>query len=488
MTDNNAKNGNSKNLNSKKNAVHNHTSTKNNLQKQSLKNPRQIVLEILILVLEEGKLSHLVIRDKLKEYDYLEKQDKSFINRIADGTIERKITIDYIINQFSKVRVNKMKPLIREVLRMAVYQIIYMDSIPDSAACNEAVKTAKKYGFSSLSGFVNGILRNISRQKDSIKYPNIEKSQVEFYSVKYSIPEWLVQSFINDYGQKITEEMLENMYSKTENTITVKVNSSKADINEVIESVLADRIEVKKSNLADNALIIKGFERIDSIKAFRKGLIQVQDISSMLAGQISGIKKDDICIDMCAAPGGKSIHAADILNGTGYVYSRDLSETKVNLIRENIDRCGFENISEEVWDATEFKECDKGKADVVIADVPCSGMGVIRKKTDIKYNISEESVKDLAKLSQKILNNAVKYLKTGGILIFSTCTMNKIENDENRKWLIEEMHMEPTDFTDSLSNDILNIGLNRETAKKGYLQLFMTKEFDGFYISKFIKK
>ena len=190
---------------------------------------------------------------------------------------------------------------------------------------------------------------------------------------------------------------------------------------------------------------------------------------------------------MCAAPGGKSIHIADILNGTGIIHSRDISEKKVKLIKENVERCNFKNISVEIKDGTEFNESDEESADIVIADVPCTGMGILRKKTDIKYNIDEKISKELAILSQKILKNSIKYLKKGGILIFSTCTMNSIENDNNRKWLIEEMKMKPVNFTNSLSDDILNIGNNRKMAEEGYLQLFMTSEYDGFYISKFIK-
>lgn len=181
------------------------------MTKSGNKNNREIIIEILIQVLEEGRLSHLVIRDKLEQYNFLEKQDKAFINRVSEGTIERKITIDYIIDEFSKTKVKKMKPLIRDLLRMSVYQIMYMESVPDSAVCNESVKIAKKRGFSNLSGFVNGVLRNISRNKDNIKYPDINKDKIPFYSVRYSVPEWLISSFIRDYGEDITIDMLDSM-------------------------------------------------------------------------------------------------------------------------------------------------------------------------------------------------------------------------------------------------------------------------------------
>ena len=458
------------------------------MTKSGNKNNREIIIEILIQVLEEGRLSHLVIRDKLEQYNFLEKQDKAFINRVSEGTIERKITIDYIIDEFSKTKVKKMKPLIRELLRMSVYQIMYMESVPDSAVCNEAVKIAKKRGFSNLSGFVNGVLRNVSRNKDNIKYPDINKDKIPFYSVRYSVPEWLISSFIRDYGEDITIDMLDSMLIEEDKKVTVRINTSKARPDNVISMLEEQGIHTVESEFADNALIISGYDNIDNIEAFRKGYIQIQDISSMLVGQISGIKENMVCIDMCAAPGGKSMHMADLLNGTGMVYSRDLTDSKVKMIEENVARCGFNNITVERQDATVYVNKDDEKADIVIADVPCSGMGVLRKKTDIKYNISEDSVKELAKISQNILKNAVKYLKKGGILIFSTCTMNRLENDKTREWLINEMGLEPADFTEYLDNGILDIKMNRESVKKGYVQLFMNRDFDGFYISKFIKR
>lgn len=450
-------------------------------------NVRNVVLDILIQVFDENRLSHIVIREALDRHNGVSKSDKSFITRLSEGTIERVITLDYIINKFSKIRVDKMKPVIRETIRMSVYQIMYMDSVPDSAACNEAVKLVKKRKLQGLAGFTNGILRNIIREKNNIKFPE-DKGSVEYYSINYSIPEWIVQSFTDDYGIDITKEMLAGMYERQNNSITVRVNTSKSDMEEVTELLNKQHIKAVKGRYADNTLVIQEYENVSSIEAFKRGYIQVQDISSSLVGQVSGVKSGNVCIDMCAAPGGKTIHLADRLNGTGKVFSRDISEKKVSLIKENADRCGMNNIEIQIRDATEFIKEDEGVADVVIADVPCSGMGILRKKTDIKYKITPQTVKDLSIISQKILRNAVKYLKTNGILIFSTCTMNKMENDDIRQWLIEEMGLEPVSIIDDLSDDILCIGNNRESAAKGYLQLFMTKDYDGFYISKYVKK
>jgi 16S rRNA (cytosine967-C5)-methyltransferase len=361
-----------------------------------------------------------------------------------------------------------------------------MESIPDSAACNEGVKLVKKRGLQGLTGFVNGILRNIIREKDKISF--LKEDIFKYYSVKYSIPEWIIKSFIRDYGEKNTEKMLNTFYVSEDSATTVRVNTSRISTSEVMEMLNSQKISTEISRYADNAIIIRNYEKISSIDAFKKGYVQVQDISSMLVGQISGVKSGDICIDMCAAPGGKSIHIADLLNGTGKVYSRDISDKKTLLIKENVERCGLENVVIQVVDATEYIDENVGMADVVIADVPCSGMGILKKKTDIKYRITEDTVKNLSILSRKILTNAVRYLKKGGILIFSTCTMNKIENDDNRQWLIDEMGLKPVSIEENLSEDLLCECNNRECAKNGYLQLFMTDKYDGFYISKFIKE
>ncbi len=456
------------------------------MNKSDNRTAREISLGILMDTLENGKLSHLALRDALGKSG-LDKTDKAFVTILSEGTIERMITIDYIIDLYSKVKVKKLKPVIREIMRMSVYQIMYLESVPDSAACNEAVKLVKKRGFQGLSGFVNGVLRKICREKENVIYLEKSKDLIKYYSVKYSVPEFVIKSFIDDYGEDITVNML-HAINEDENHITIRVNTSKISMEELEDSLLRKNIEVEKSELVNNALYVKNMESIGSMKEFSEGMFQIQDISSMLPAKISGIKKGDICIDMCAAPGGKTMHLAELSGGEGKIYSRDVNEYKTGLILENIKRTGYKNVVVQIKDGTVFYEEDKEIADIVIADVPCSGMGVFKKKTDIKYNISKDGIEELAELSRKILGNAVGYLKPGGTLIFSTCTVNKIENDRNRKWLMDEFGLEPVDFSDLLTEKMLKTGDNEINSKNGFLQLFITKEYDGFYIAKFRKK
>ena len=449
---------------------------------------REISINIIISVLEEEKLSHIVLREALGKLGNSKEDnvEKAFITRLSQGTVEKKITLDYIIDEFSKTKTKKMKPFIRNLLRMSVYQIMYMDSVPDSAVCNEAVKLAKKRGFVNLSGFVNGILRNISRNKDEIKFPDIEKIPEYGLSIKYSIPEWIINRFIRENGYEKTLEMLDSL-EKTDEGITVRVNTSKEDKEKAVNLLKEEKVSVKNINLADNMLKISDFGSIDNLKTFKNGIIQPQDVSSALVVQVSGAKEGDICIDMCGAPGGKTIHLADMLKGKGQVYTGDLTEKKVGLIKENILRCGFDNVRANVWDATIYNDELYEMADVVIADVPCSGLGVIRHKSDIKYRLKENDIEELAGISRRILDCAVKYIKKGGTLIFSTCTMTKEENADNRKYIMEELNLKPVSITEFLSDELLNVGENKKTAKEGYLKLLLSQENDGFFISKYIK-
>lgn len=400
-------------------------------------NIRELVLGILMEVTSENSYSHLVLRGVLEKYQYLDKKERAFITRVSEGTIQRMIELDYILNQFSKVKVNKMKPVIRNILRMGVYQLKYMDAVPASAACNEAVKLAKKKGFGSLSGFVNGVLRNIGRNLDGITYPDAKKEPIKALSVRYSIPEWLTAQWLEEYGRERTEAMMQAFL--TDAPITIRTNLRRTTPEELCEKLAAEGVTVEpldegKYPKLSYAFAISGFDYLNGLKSFREGLFYVQDISSMMVAEWAAPKEGDVCIDVCGAPGGKSIHMAEKLNGTGSVEARDLSSYKVDLIRENIARHQLSNITARQWDATILDEEAVEKADIVIADLPCSGLGVLRRKTDIKYRMSESAEAELVELQRNILHVAASYVKPGGTLMYSTCTVHRAENEENVAW------------------------------------------------------
>lgn len=433
-------------------------------------NTRELILGILLEVIEEGNYSHLVIRSVLDKYQYLEKQERAFITRVSEGTIQTMIELDYIINQFSKVKVNKMKPVIRNILRMSVYQLKYMDSVPASAACNEAVKLARKKGFSSLSGFVNGVLRNIGRGLADVEYPDKEKTPVAYYSVKYSMPEWIVEQWIADYGVETAGATLE-AFSK-EAPLTIRTNLEKITPEELAKQLQSEGVTVEKVELQDfpsldYAFMITGFDYLNALPSFRDGLFYVQDISSMMVAELAAPKRDDYIMDVCAAPGGKSTHLAEKLQGSGMVEARDLTEYKVAFIEENIARHACTNMKAVQMDATVLDEESVGKADIVIADLPCSGLGVMRKKTDIKYKMTPEKMTSLVELQRNMLHTVCNYVKEKGILLYSTCTIHRGENEENVTWFLEN---------------------HPEFELLSQQQIFPLEEFgDGFFIAKMQK-
>ncbi len=444
-------------------------------------NTRELILGILLEVNKEGQYSHLVIRSTLEKYQYLEKQERAFITRVCEGTLEYKLRLDYILNQFSTVAAEKMKPVIRELLRSSVYQILYMDSVPDSAVCNEAVKLARKKGFYNLTGFVNGVLRKIAREYGSIRFPGKEEPE-EYLSVIYSMPKWLVQRFLEQYGFEKTEKMLEAFLK--EKPTTIRIREYLVEKEAVLESLRSQKVTVEKAPYVENAYYLKDYDYLPALDAFRVGSIQVQDVSSMLVGDIADPKEGDYVIDLCAAPGGKTLCIADKLKGTGRVDARDISRTKTDYIRENAIRQNFLNVVVTEKDATQLDSDFLEKADIVLADVPCSGLGVMGRKTDIKYKLNPAKIQELAGLQREILEQASTYVKPGGTLIYSTCTIGKEENQDNVEWFLEHYPYELESLDPYLCEE-----LRSETTKKGYLQLLPgVHQCDGFFIARLKRK
>ena len=372
-----------------------------------------------------------------------------------------------------------MKPIIRNLLRMSVYQLRFMDTIPDSAVCNEAVKIAQKRGFYNLKGFVNGVLRNIARGMDTIIYPSLEKDPVSYLSVTYSIPEWIITKWTAQFGVEQVEQVCKSF--QKEHMTSIRCNLDKASKEEVIKSLKDQGITVKESPYLNYALEIGNYNYMKAINAFKKGYFQVQDVSSMLVAEAAAPKWGDYCIDVCAAPGGKSLHIADKLCGSGFVEARDVTESKVRLMEENIDRIDVINMKAVVSDATVFDPESVEKADILIADLPCSGLGVIGKKPDIKYKMTPIKQQELVKLQRKILDTVYRYVKVGGTLIYSTCTIGADENQFNVKWFLENYPFKLESIDPYLCDE-----LKGKTTKAGYLQLLPgVHQSDGFFLAKF---
>ncbi len=403
-------------------------------------NTRALVLEMLMEVNEKDQYSHLVLRQVLEKYQYLDKHERAFLTRLFEGAVEKGITLDYVINCFSKTKVKKMKPLIRNLLRMSVYQLLYMDAVPDSAAINEAVKLARKRGFCGLSGFVNGVLRTVARKKQEIVWPKESENPVEAFSVRYSMPEWIIEEWCLDYGRDKTIQILKEFSEKKslEKKLTVRTNLSRCTPEELRRKLEAEGVQVEEIPGIPYAFAISGFDYLAGLDSFAEGLFYVQDVSSMMVAETAEPKPGDYVIDVCAAPGGKSTHMAELMQGTGMVEARDLTEYKVGLMEENRIRHGLSNMMAVQQDALVYDEASHEKADVLVCDLPCSGLGVMAKKTDIRYKMTKEKAEKLALLQRQILNVVHDYVKPGGILLYSTCTIRKSENEENVDWFLSK--------------------------------------------------
>ncbi len=458
-------------------------------------NEREIVLAVLLEVTENGQFSHIILRDVLSKYQYLEKRERAFITRVTEGTLEHMIEIDYILDRFSKVKVKKMKPVIRGILRSAVYQLKYMDSVPDRAVCNEAVKLAVRKGFSGLKGYVNGVLRSVARGLDDVQYPG---EKMEELSVRYSCPKWILDLWGRTYGTEVIEKMLNDF--QQEKPVTIRCCLNRISPDRLRERLESEGITVEKHPYLPYAFQISGYDYLNDLAAFQEGLFTVQDISSMLVAEIASPEAGAQVIDVCAAPGGKALHTAEKLymaeaqllkdenaqkNRTaGHVEARDLTEGKVELIRENIERTGLTNISAVCRDASVPDRDAEGRADLVIADLPCSGLGVIGKKPDLKYKASPEGIDSLVRLQQKILSCAQSYVKPGGTLIYSTCTVNPGENIDNVHWFLQQYpEFSPGDIRDRICPE-----LRESVVEKGCIQLLPgVHKSDGFFIARLVR-
>lgn len=420
-------------------------------------NVREMVVDMLLEVVRMGTHSHILLKQVTDKYNYINEADKAWIKRAFEGTLEREITIDYVLNKYSNTPVNKMKPYIRCLMRMSVYQLLYMDRVPDSAAINEAVKLAKKHKFINLSGFVNGVLRKVAANKDNC----IDTNDM---SVVYSTPQFIVDSMIADYGLEKTEEILKGFLEERHLFVRIREDIDDAARKSIIDEWDKNNIQYSVNSVLSYAYELKNTDNLGRLEGFRKGLYTVQDVASMLVCERAGINPGDNVIDVCAAPGGKSLHAA---SKGAIVDSRDVSDRKVALINENIERLGAKNVTARVWDATLPDSESKGKADIVIADVPCSGLGVMGKKPDIKRNVTDEGFESIVALQQDIVDAVIEYVKPGGTLMYSTCTLRKAENEKQVERIIDKY---PEFSVESMET------------------LFPCKDHDGFFIAKLKRK
>lgn len=444
--------------------------------------PREIALKVLFDVNEKQAYSNISLNKHLEAYD-LKKVEKSFITELVYGTIQWRLTIDWIIQKFSSVKLKKMSPWILNILRLGVYQIMYLDKVPESAACNESVNLAKKYGHSTTSRFVNAVLRNLVRNKENIEYPDREKDFENFLCIKYSHPEWMVKNWIKRFGNDFTEALLISNNKLPD--FSIRVNTLKLTKAQLIEQFDQNNIEYMDGKYIEDALILKNPSGISKMEVFKQGYFHIQDESSMLVGGILDPKPGELVMDVCSAPGGKATHLAQLMGNKGTVIARDIHKHKISIINDTAKRLGIDIIKAEHFDATIVDENYLNRVDKVLVDAPCSGLGIINRKPDIKWSRTIEDKKGITEIQIKILKTAAEYVKGGGTLVYSTCTIEWEENEGIIKEFLKsnkEFYLE--DLTPFIPSKII-----KATAKEGYIQLLPSiDEIDGFFIARLKKR
>ena len=428
---------------------------------------RALSLEAIEAVFKDGAFSNLKINEVLNR-ETLSATDRGLLTVLVYGTIQHKLTLDYYLKPFIKT---KIKGWVRRLLWMSLYQFIYMDKIPTHAIINEAVVLAKKRGGQQTGNTVNAILRRVTTE-DLLDVTAI-KDDIKRLSIQYSMPLWIVKHWKTHFGVEITEEILKAM--QTPVSQTVRVNRTKLSVDSAVHYLESEGYTVNKDAHIDECLHVSNGPIIASA-LFKEGKISIQDKSSMFVAKILNPERQDGVLDCCSAPGGKACHVAELLENTGHVDATDIHAHKIALIEQNIKKLALKNISASVHDAsTPYTK----KYDKIIVDAPCSGLGVLRHKPEIKYMMSEAQVASLVDVQLKILENVTQSLKEGGTLVYSTCTIEQMEN-ENVIYTFLKAH---PDFEFEPFNNPVN-GNKTHT-----LQLLpQDLNTDGFFITKIKRK
>lgn len=385
--------------------------------------PRLTVVKMLMKMESSEAYSNLLLDHAFNEAE-LSDRDKAFAAALFYGVLERRLTLDYVIRTNSKIAFEKLDKAAVQILRTGLYQLLYMPSVPESAAVNESVKMCKKLKCFSAQGFVNGMLRSFIRSGKKISYLGI--SPEKRLSVEYSCPEWLTEKFISEYGMDFAVRALKASVGKP--PVYARVNVLRTTTDKVIAELAKQRIKAAPYPGLVNCIRLEKAGDIEKCAPFRQGLFHVQDISSQLCCLTLRPVVNETVLDVCAAPGGKSFTLAELMGNNGKLYSMDLHDMRVGLIEDGAARLGIKIITAMQNDASKFNGA-LPQADRVLCDVPCSGFGVIRRKPEIKYKPPEEFA-GLPEIQYRILETSARYVKSGGTLVYSTCTLSRAENDD----------------------------------------------------------
>jgi len=449
----------------------------NNVAKYVLRNT---MLDLLLRIEQGSGYSHLLIDHEIKKKQLSEK-DKGLLTEVVYGTIQRKLTLDYYLNNFIKTN-KKQKPWVQMLLRMSIYQMVFLDKVPAHAVIHEAVEITKQRGHKGVASFVNGVLRNVQRQ--GVPETSSIKDPIKRLSIETSHPEWMIKKWIEDYGLKTTKDMCrENMERKQ---VSVRIQPLKISREAAVKQLNVEGFDVEPSSISKQGLIIKKGNIVNS-RLFQEGYLTIQDQSSMLVGEMLDARPGMSVLDACSAPGGKTTHLAEKMENKGVVKAHDLHKKKINLVNEKSSQLSLSIIDASQADARVLNTVyDQESFDRILIDAPCSGLGVLKGKPDIKFTKQADDIYQLAKIQLDILKSVAPLLKIGGLLIYSTCTVNHEENESVIQSFLKQHPNYEVDkaFFDTLPDNLKNSLGETENG----LQLFpQTLQTDGFFLTRLRK-
>lgn len=431
---------------------------------------RELALKILYKIDKEQAYSNIVLNEEIKQNrQNLNEKDIGLISEIVYGVTTWRLTLDEIIKKYSKIKLKKISPWILNILRMGIYQIIFLDKIPKSAAVNESVNIAKRYGHASSSNFVNAILRKVEKT-DFEELFQIENN-IERISKTTSMPEWIIKELLKNNNIEEVEQICKNSNLKPQ--VTIRINKLKTNKEELMAKLKKQNIECEDINvnekLTEDFLIINKIKNIENLDLFKDGYFTVQDISAGLTAKILNPKPNEVVLDACSAPGGKTTYMAELMKNKGTIEAWDIHQHRTKLVEQNAKRLGINIIKTQVKDASIYDENLNEKFDKILLDVPCLGIGVIKRKPDIKWQRKIEDIEEITKIQKLILEKCSKYLKHGGELVYSTCSILKEENE-------------------NIISEFLKENKNFDIAQNTSINIIPDKNMDGFFICKLLKK
>ncbi|MDD2401239.1 MAG: 16S rRNA (cytosine(967)-C(5))-methyltransferase RsmB [Clostridia bacterium] len=448
-------------------------------------NAREIAYKILLKI-EEGAYANLILDETLRNNRGLTALDRGFITEIVYGTVKFRLRLDWMIEKTVK-KPDKLKDRPRVLLRLSFYQLLFMDRVPPSAVTNESVKLAKKFFYPGVASLINGVLRNYLREPEKIALPLIENDSLKYLEVIYSHPRWMLKRWLARYGLKNTEKLCE--FNNTQAELWIRTNTLRCSSDELEERLIKEGCKVARSTRVPEGILLKSALPIYLLKSFQEGYFTVQDESSMLVSHVVNPQPEMKVLDVCAAPGGKTTHLAQLMKNKGKIIACDIHQHRLGLIKENANRLGINNIETRLLDATSVEKEVDCLFDLVLVDAPCSGLGVLRRRPDSRWRKSCNDIEQLAVLQGRILESVYHVLAPGAKLIYSTCTLEPEENfDVIDKFKKEHADMVSFDLTTYFPYTFRSEE-EKEELQNGMRQyLPFEDEMEGFFIAGLTKK